>query len=55
MFRKSLFNKNLLNSFENLDLTQNFEKMSKIFDLSEKIWKINILVEIVQNIDLSNL
>ena len=29
--------------------------MSKIYDLSEKFRKIKILVNIVQNIDLSNL
>ena len=55
MFGKSLFNIDLLNSFQNLDFTQNVKKMSKIFDLSRKFRKISIFVKIVQNLDLSQI
>ena len=55
MFWKSLFHWNLQNSFENVHFTQNFQKMSKIFDLSKIFRKIKILDEIVQNRDLSKI
>ena len=55
MFGKSLFHRNFQNSFENLDSTQNVQKMSKMFDLSKIFRKIKILVEIVQNLDFSKI
>ena len=55
MFGKSIFHRNFQNSFENLDLTQNVQKMSKIFDLSKIFRQIKILVDIVQNLDFSKI
>ena len=55
MFGKSLFNRMCKIISKILILLKKFQKMSKIFDLSKKFRKIEILVKIVQNLDLSNL
>ena len=52
---ENLYSIEICKILENIDYTQTFQKCQKLLILVKKFRKINLLVTIAQNLDLSNL